>query len=291
MKDIKSSQDKAQTPSIICPIERNQRLEDVLVSMGVPKSWMKNYLNVKQLNLNNQIQVEIPIDVLMKNHINPEYLGPEIKVLHEDSRFIVFDKPAGVHSHPLRYDEKDNCLSFLRSLNKGKCLFVNEENYDRGLLFRLDYETSGVLIYCKNQNLRNDIFNNRLDAVALKRYTAVVSGDFKHPEDLSIPLKPFGKKGRKMVFNAGGDVGEMKVEKLNYNPKKNLSLLKVDLKTGLRHQIRAQLSHLGHPILGDELYGGEESDRMYLHSTLYQIKFEGTELKVGSSPKSFLIHF
>jgi len=291
VKDTKSSQDKKLTPSIICPIERNQRLEDVLVSMEIPKSWIKNYLNIKQLNLSNQMEVEFPIDVLMKNHIHPSYTGPDIKILHEDERFIVFDKPAGIHSHPLRYDEQDNCLSFLRSIEKGKHLFVNEENYDRGLLFRLDFETSGVLIYCKNENLRNDIFTHRLNAIALKRYTAVVIGDFNHPSDVSIPLKPFGKKGKKMVFNTSGDVGEMKVEKLNYNPEKDLSLLKIDLKTGLRHQIRAQLSHLGHPILGDELYGGEGADRMYLHSTLYQIKFEGIELKVGSSPKSFLVHF
>ncbi|TNE97817.1 MAG: RluA family pseudouridine synthase [Deltaproteobacteria bacterium] len=259
--------------------------------MNIPKSWMKNYLNVKQLNLSGQIQVEIPIDVLMKNHINPVYSGSTIKILHEDDHFIVFDKPAGVHSHPLRYDESDNCLSFLRSVGKGCHLVVNQENYDRGLLFRLDYETSGVLIYCKSEKNRENLFSNRLEAVSLKRYTAIVHGDFNQPTDISIPLKPFGKKGKKMVYSVQGDVGEMKVEKLNYNPEKNISLLKVDLKTGLRHQIRAQLSHLGHPILGDVLYGGEASDRMYLHSTLYEINFEGIKLKVGSSPKSFLVHF
>ncbi len=291
MKDTKSSQDKVLTQSSICPIERNQRLEDVLVSIGVPKSWMKNYLNVKQLNLSGQIEVAVPVDVLMKNHINPMYDGPEIKVLHEDENFIVFDKPEGIHSHPLRYDESDNCLSFLRSVGKGSQLYVNSENYDRGLLFRLDCETSGILIYCKKEELRENLFENRLDAIVLKRYTAVVSGDFNQPSDVSIPLKPFGKRGKKMVYSTQGDVGEMKVEKLNYNPEKNLSLVKVDLKTGLRHQIRAQLSHLGHPILGDELYGGEPSERMHLHSTLYEIDFEGVKLKVGSSPKAFLAHF
>ena len=259
--------------------------------MNIPKSWMKNYLNVKQLNLSGQEQVELPIDVLMKNHINPIYTGSEMKILHENDDFIVFDKPAGIHSHPLRYDEGDNCLSYLRSVVKGSYLSVNSENYDRGLLFRLDYETSGVLIYCKEEKIRELLFTNRLEAVSLKRYTAVVHGDFSQSGDISIPMKPFGKKGMKMVYSVQGDVGEMKVEKLNYNPDNDLSLLKVDLKTGLRHQIRAQLSHLGHPILGDELYGGEVSDRMYLHSTLYEIEFQGLKLQVNSQPQSFFNYF
>src|SRR5690606_20852359 len=55
--------------------------------------------------------------------------------------------------------------------------------------------------------------------------------------------------------------------------KNNLTLVMVVLKTGIRHQIRAQLSTLGFPILGDTLYGGSESDRIYLHSWLYQWDF------------------
>ena len=168
---------------------------------------------------------------------------------------------------------------------------MNEKSYDRGLLFRLDYETSGVLIYCKDQHLRTNIFDNRLDAITLKRYTAIVAGDYNYCEKVSIPLKPFGKKGSKMIFDKEGDLGEMTVEKVRYNSEKKLSLLKIDLKTGLRHQIRAQLSYLGHPILGDELYGGDKSDRMYLHSTLYEINFNKIKFKIESNPQSFLVHF
>ncbi|MCO4795334.1 MAG: RluA family pseudouridine synthase [Bacteriovoracaceae bacterium] len=291
MKDTKSSLNNSGANTCICPIDRNQRLEDILISLDIPKSWLKNYLNIKQLNHSGEIEATMPIDVLMKNHINPDFSGPEIEILFEDERFIAFDKPSGIHSHPLRYDEKDNCLSFLRATNKGKYLNVNTENYDRGLLFRLDQKTSGVLIYCKNENLRNDIFANRLDAIALKRYIAVVSGNLDIPREVSLPLKAFGKKGRKMVFSSNGDVGEMVVDKLNYNEEKDISLVRIDLKTGLRHQIRAQLSHLGFPILGDELYGGKPSDRMYLHSSVYQIKFEGIEVKIGSTPKSFVSLF
>ena len=60
------------------------------------------------------------------------------------------DKPANLFVHPLVYDEKNNCLSFLRTY-KPAYLGVNSKNYDRGLLYRLDFETSGVLVYVKNE--------------------------------------------------------------------------------------------------------------------------------------------
>ena len=101
--------------------------------------------------------------------IYPIYEGPKIDVLYEDSNCIILNKSPSTHSHPLKYNEKDNCLSFLRENNYFEALKVNEYNMDRGLLYRLDYGTSGVLVLVKDEldylHLR-DNFNNLVGVIA-----------------------------------------------------------------------------------------------------------------------------
>ena len=79
--------------------------------------------------------------------IYPDYEGPDIEVLFENDDVIILNKPPNIHSHPLKYSEQDNCLSFLRQQLKNNKMDVNKKSYDKGLLYRLDYVTSGVLFF------------------------------------------------------------------------------------------------------------------------------------------------
>ena len=83
--------------------------------------------------------------------------------------------------------------------------------------------------------------------------------------------------------------GKILINKVNYNSEKNCSLLMIKLKTSLRHQIRAQLSYLGYPILGDELYGGSSSLRIFLHAFYYEIPLDGGEMVIkGKASNAYL---
>ena len=138
----------------------------------------------------------------------------------------------------------------------------------------MDFGTSGLLILAKSNEKYEEIRSNFLNIVRNKYYLAVVKGDFKFKGKFEHFLKSSGKSGSKQqVFSekiSDSVMGSLQVFKVLYQ--NGYSLLLVKLQTGLRHQIGAQLSYLGFPIVGDELYGGEKSERMFLHAWRYEIQ-------------------
>ena len=132
---------------------------------GVSRNLLKRYdLHKKDKKVHPKQEVSLPLDIVNHLVINPIYEGPKIKVLAEDERMIFLDKPAGIHCHPLSYCESDNCLSFLRSrAHKIETFSVNPTSYDRGLLYRLDQVTSGVLCVVKDSELFHQLRDNFSD--------------------------------------------------------------------------------------------------------------------------------
>ena len=219
----------------------------------------------------------ISLDVVNNKRVNPIYEGPPARVIAVRDDYIIVHKPANLHSHPHDYSDKNTVLNFLSQENYNECIQVNVENYDRGLIYRLDFETSGIMIVAKNDNFYQKMRNNFSSEVKSKFYLAVVTGKFNQEGFHSHGLKASGEKGSKQKVvdrDAPNDgVGDLEVKLVAYENGKSLVL--VNLHSGLRHQIRAQLSHLGFPILGDTLYGGTESTRLFLHA--YRYEFGVTE--------------
>ncbi len=250
---------------------------------GISKQQIKKYLSpkIRSQEIKEKMSFDIPLNLLNRNRIYPDYEGPQISIIDEDENFIVLSKPTRIHTHPLSYEEANNCLSFLREQGRGEILKINHENYDRGLVFRLDYETSGVLIYCKNEILRKVIRNNFQRSFIQKKYLAIVEGNFPTYTTINGRLSSSGLKGHKVevtpVNEGRGFVGKIEVNRLDF--KNNLSLLEITLFEGHRHQIRALLAYKNFPILGDILYGASRSDRLYLHAKEYSLsanKFQKT---------------
>ncbi|MFZ9001062.1 MAG: pseudouridine synthase [Bacteriovoracaceae bacterium] len=254
----------------------------ILDILGVSKSRLKKMGISKDFlskEANKNMAIELPIDLVNSNMINPNYLGPEIVVLHEDENFIVMDKPCRVHGHPHFYSDQYNCLSFLRNKYSDNKIFeVGRENSERGLLYRLDYETSGVLIYCKNENLFLGLRNNFEKSFKTKIYQLAVEGELDVMGPVENFLAPSGKKGAKMKVlpHHDGLLARLEILESEYLPTKNISLVTVKLLTGVRHQIRVQMSHLGHSIVGDPLYG-KEGERLMLHAKKYELQFDDIE--------------
>lgn len=257
-------------------------------TLGASGQLMKRHFSSKELSrpIFAQSVVSLPIEFLNHGKINPEYVGPEASILREESQFVALHKPAGIHCHPLVYDDKDTILNYLISVNAWSALKVNEEHYDRGLLYRLDQETSGVLVLAKTQEYFEKIRSNFQTAMKRKFYWAVVKGTFDKEGIHQHYFRGTGVKGHKQKvsedYHSEADQGTLNV--LKVMEQGGYSLVLVNLKTGLRHQIRAQLAHLGFPILGDELYGGEKSERLFLHALRYE--FDETV----EDPKADLFH-
>lgn len=212
-------------------------------------------------------EIQLPIELCNWREICPTPFSG-VKVLEEDADYLVLHKPHGIHTHPHGYESEPNLIGWLASEERlVKFLHVNSDNYDRGALWRLDFETSGVVVIAKHQKLYEKIRAEFSTLVKKKYYLAIVLGDVK-PQTLKHCLAASEKKGRKMIQGSGAINASLIVTPLL--EQKGCTALLIELHQGIRHQIRAQLSLAGLPILGDQLYGGKEAQRLYLHCLRYE---------------------
>lgn len=243
-------------------------------TLGTSGQQIKKYFSSKEQDrlLKKGDVSRLPLPLVNNLQINPEYQGPAVSIISENEDFLVLHKPPGVHCHPLSYEDQDTLLNYLVSIKKWEPLMVNKDHYDRGLLYRLDHETSGVMVLAKSDRAWKNIRDHFDTAMKRKFYWAVVEGDFDKEGRWTHYFKATGQKGVKQKVldfeEAASHEGTLSVLKISVNQGKSLVL--VNLKTGLRHQIRAQLAHLGFPIVGDELYGGKKADRLFLHALRYE---------------------
>jgi 23S rRNA pseudouridine1911/1915/1917 synthase len=246
-------------------------LQETLGSSG---QLIKKFFTSKEQDKKIQAKTTTKLPLNFVNHlkINPEYKGPEVKIISESDDYLALHKPPSVHCHPHGYEDKNTLLNFLVNQKKWNCLEVNALHYDRGLLYRLDFETSGVVILAKNEIFFQSMRENFNTSVRNKFYLVIVEGDFHQEGNWTHYFTPIGQKGSKQKVSElpsqGASQGQLGVKRIL--AKDGKTLLLVNLKTGLRHQIRAQLAFLGFPILGDELYGGTPSQRLFLHAFRYE---------------------
>lgn len=218
-------------------------------------------------------EIELPFDLLNRKMVNPLYEGSPASVLYEDEDFLALHKPHGVHLHPLLYSDKLNLLSYLRNSGRPSVLSVAPETHEKGWLYRLDRETSGVVVAAKNQETY-DLYRQQFSTlVTQKRYLCVVQGECDLDGLYSLFYNSHSKKGsmvRATEEQESGKRGDFYIK--NIYSQNDYHLLQIDLKTGLRHQIRAGLTFLGFPIVGDELYGGPKASRLMLHAFQYRLQ-------------------
>lgn len=254
-------------------------------SNRLKKFFEKSFLNK---SLKAHAVLDLPIDFVNDGEINPVYEGPSIEVVFEDENFFVMKKPHNLFVHPLSYSEKNNCLSFIRTV-RPDLLKVNKEGYDRGLLYRLDFETSGVLVYVKNDSVYRFLRENFKGIAKKKIYHCLVEGECKLSGKFTHYFSSGEEKGKRVLVKDHGEhnEGSLKLTPVRYLPGADVTLMEVELFQGLRHQIRAQLAHLGFPIRGDIFYGGKAAQRLYLNASKYEIAFQEGEQVFTSMPTDF----
>src|SRR5690606_23314001 len=162
--------------STVCAYHDHASVQEFLIHLGITKAHLKRHFKPHELkrSVRAQSEIEIDLDVLNQNMISPNFNGEEPKVIEETNDFLVLHKPAGIHGHALHYNESDNVLSWLRSIGRGELLNVAKHSHERGLLYRLDQATSGVLIYVKNEMTWERLRQSFHRTTHRKRYLAIV---------------------------------------------------------------------------------------------------------------------
>ena len=181
-----------------------------------------------------------------------------LSVLYEDADLLILDKPAGLAVH--------GSARGAPTLGNAVAAYLGAEHPFHPVQ-RLDRDTSGVMCVAKNRYM-HDRLRRLLHTEDFRReYLAVIQGEMPSPDGLiDAPISRQADGLHRRFVTAGGLPARTHYETLSACG--GLSLLRVRLETGRTHQIRVHFSHLGHPLLGDTLYGGEDTRfaRTALHS-------------------------
>ena len=180
----------------------------------------------------------------------------DLKVIYEDNHIIVVEKKPNIPSQADKTEDID-MLSIVKSYIKEK--YQKPGNVYLGLIHRLDRPVGGIMIFAKTSKAASRLSNEVREKVFKKKYLAVVDGKLDKKEGVledylyKDERNNISKVVKKEKKNAKYAKLEYKV--LKYNKIKDLSLLEINLHTGRHHQIRVQLSNMGHSIFGDQKYG------------------------------------
>ncbi len=202
----------------------------------------------------------------------------DLEILYEDDDCMVVVKPAGVLTHSKgAFNPEATVSTFIRSKTTG----MNDNR--GGIVHRLDRVTSGLLICAKNEAALNWLQDQFAERNVKKTYMAVVSGTPEQPEAIiEMPIERNPKKPQTFRVGPNGKKAKTQYKVIQSNEK--YSLVELYPTTGRTHQLRVHMSEIGHPIVGDVLYGGEASDRTYLHALSLELTLPNKEHKKFDAP-------
>ena len=231
------------------------------------------YLNEKRLLPQNIHSIQK--DDYLRVHQQPRRFPVQVFnypdcLVHEDSELIVINKPSGLPVHPTVDNTEENLLCLLEKA-RGEKLFITH---------RLDTATSGLMVYAKKANSQTAINQFLVEGKIRKYYRALVQGhDLKEDQWLHF-MEPSPRAPKKVSSTKISGWAECKLNIIDQIPMTNsqygeISEVLIELVTGRTHQIRAQLSYEGFPILGDRAYGSKfvlsEHEQICLQSSFLQL--------------------
>lgn len=189
----------------------------------------------------------------------PNVLEP----VYQDEWLLVVNKPAGLLAVPGRGADKQDCLSAR----------LQQKFPDALVVHRLDMATSGLLVFARGAEMQNHLSQLFRERQVAKYYMAVVLGKPENPAgEIDLPISSdWPNRPKQQINHDTGKSSLTRYRMLSYNSGTDTSRVELEPVTGRTHQLRIHMAAIGHPILGDTLYGGEDSnqiERLLLHAQM-----------------------
>lgn len=252
-------------------VKKQSDLVDYLVeNTDYTKTKIKSLLKYKNITVDGKLP--IGHDIVLKKgqvvEISKEKKVTKINtvdIVYEDKDYLVVNKPAGMLTISTDKEKNRTLYHMVREYVHGK------RNHEKiFIVHRLDRETSGLVLFCKNEDLRNKIQEN-WETVAIRReYVAVVLGVLSKKNDRLVSFLKENKAN--IVYVTNGKDGKQAITNYEVIKENKNSLLKILIETGRKNQIRVQLNEIGHPILGDKKYGNIKGKRLLLCANRLDIR-------------------
>jgi 23S rRNA pseudouridine1911/1915/1917 synthase len=220
--------------------------------------------------------VEVREPKLEKLDAEPEAM--DLDILFEDEDLLVINKPAGLVVHPGAGNQKHTLVNALLAHCKNLSGIGGKER--PGIVHRLDKDTSGALVIAKNDATHRDLSKQFADRTTGKIYLALVAGTPRKSFgviDAPIARHPVHRK-KMSIARRGGRPAKTEYRVLRSSG--DVSLIECTIHSGRTHQIRIHLHHLGHPVLGDKLYGSKRAGdfpHQMLHAWKLRFRHPRTE--------------
>lgn len=235
------------------------------------KSSNSIYINDVSVFINYKIQVNDILTIIENSKEDSSNIVPnsniKLNILYEDDFLLIVDKPSNLPVHPsiLHYEDS---LS-----NAVKYHFDKIDLYKKiRPVNRLDKDTSGIVIFAKNEYIQECLVKQMKQNVFKKKYLAVLSGILE--KDYGTISAPIARKNDSIIEREIREDGDLAISHFKVLERfNNMTLVEYTLETGRTHQLRVHSKYIGHPIVGDSLYGSENSliSRQALHA--YEVSF------------------
>ena len=236
------------------------------------KEVAKNY----RLRQGDDVEIESPEPKELE--VLPENIP--LDIVYEDSDIIVINKPSGMVVHPANGNESGTLVNALLYHCKDSLSGINGV-IRPGIVHRIDKDTSGLLVVAKNDDAHVFLSSLLKDHGIKRVYHAILVGHLKESRGtVNAPIARHPVDRKKMAVVKGGKEAITHYEVIAEYP--SFTYAKMELETGRTHQIRVHMSHIGHPLVGDTVYGGGKTQFEKANASL--ISGQALHAKILSFP-------
>ena len=229
---------------------------------NLSKNSVKSLLHNEKVFVNGNMTTKYNYELNVGDVVEiREKVAKNIDIIYEDKDIIVINKPSGLLTVATEKEKNKTAyhlvMEYLKKKNKNNRIFI---------IHRLDKDTSGIIMFAKNERAKHLYQDNWNDIVKKRCYYAVIDGKMENKEGT---IKSYLKEKGNMVYSVKDRSGKIAITEYKVlKERKNISLLDINLKTGRKNQIRVHMKENKTPILGDLKYGEKSKliNRLALHA-------------------------